>query len=144
MTMQRGKAGSGGFTLLEVVIALAIFTIGILALYAAQTATIGYNFGASRMTVAANWSAQVLESVMALNYDDLNDVNGDGSGGLSRDTAATSDYQAVSTDGRYTILWNVAEETPLPRTKTVRVLVTSQGIGMGRRVQLEYVKHEGI
>ena len=40
------KRDESGFTLLEVIVALAIFTIGILALYTAQTATMGYNSGA--------------------------------------------------------------------------------------------------
>ena len=134
----------GGFTLLEVIIALAIFTIGILALYTAQTATIGYNFGASRMTTAATWSAQTFESFLTRHYRDLNDLNGDGAGGLNNDTETTADYSAISPDGRFTILWNGVADMPIPRTKTIRVIVVSEGIGIGRRIQMDYVKHETI
>lgn len=137
-------AGDKGFTLLETVIALAIFTIGIVALYGSQVATIRYNFSASRMTTAANWSAQFLESFIPMHYDDLKDVNGDGAAGLAASTAAAADYQTVSPDGRYTISWNVAEDTPVRGVKAIRVIVTSPGVGMGRRVQLDYLKYRQI
>lgn len=142
--MQVHENGNDGFTLLEAIIALAIFTIGIVALYAAQNATIGYNFSASRMTTAVNWSAQFLESFISMNYDDLNDLNGDGAAGLAVSTANASDYQAVSPDGRYAIFWNVAEDTPVRGIKAIRVIVTSPGVGMGRRVQLDYLKYRQI
>ena len=142
--MRIRASDDGGFTLLEVIIALAIFTAGILALYAAQTATIGYNSGASRITTAATWSAQTFESFMARHYGDLDDLNGDGVGGLNNATETTADYSAISPDGRYTILWNVVADMPIPRTKTIRVIVINEGIGVGRRIQMDYVKHETI
>ena len=138
------KRDESGFTLLEVIIALAIFTIGILALYTAQTATMGYNSGASRMTTAVNWAAQTLESIVGLDYRDLSDQNDDKVAGLAVTSTTGADYSAVSPDGRYTIVWNVAEDMPMPNVKTVRVYVLSGGIGMGRNVHMEFLKHEKI
>ena len=141
MQLKRDKSG---FTLLEVIVALAIFTIGILALYTAQTATIGYNSGASRMTTAVNWAAQTLEAIVSLDYRDLTDQNGDKTSGLSVTSTTGADYSAVSPDGRYTIVWNVVEDMPMPNVKTVRVYVLSGGRGMGRNVHFEFLKHENI
>lgn len=138
------KRDESGFTLLEVIVALAIFTIGILALYTAQTATMGYNSGASRMTTAVNWAAQTLESIVGLDYRDLSDQNDDKVAGLAVTSTPGADYSAVSPDGRYTIVWNVAEDMPMPNVKTVRVYVLSGGRGMGRNVHFEFLKHENI
>lgn len=113
-----------GFSLLEVMIALAIFSIAIVALYGIQTITISQNFSAGRITTANAWGAKKLEDLMALKYDDV--INGN----------------EASPDGVYTVDWTVAEDTPLPNTKTILVVVTSQRAGTGSRVELEYVKHD--
>lgn len=111
---------------MEVVIAMAVFSIAIVALYGLQTRTITQNFAASRITTANTWASEKLEVLMALKYDDVK-------------TATVSEK---SPDGVYTVLWNVIEETPLPNTKTVRVVVTSPRGGTGNRVELEYIKHD--
>ncbi|MFT5728336.1 MAG: prepilin-type N-terminal cleavage/methylation domain-containing protein [Desulforhopalus sp.] len=118
---------SHGFTLLEVVIALAIFSISIVGLYAVQTRTIGQNFTASRITTAVTWASEKIEDLISLDYDDISDSVGGGE---------------TSPDGVYTITWNVVDEAPLPNTKTINMVVTSQRAGTGSLVQLEYIKHK--
>lgn len=140
--MMNSETNNQGFTLLEVVIALAIFSIGIVGLYGVQTRTIGQNYTASRITTAATWGAEKIEDLLALSYKDLKDNNNNGVAGLGDSTNA--DGTETSPDGVYTVLWNVAEDRPIYRTKTIRVIVTSQRAGTGRLVDLEYVKHEGI
>lgn len=39
----------------------------------------------------------------------------------------------------YTIYWNVAENTPIPRTKTIMVIVTSTGLGPQKTVVLQHI-----
>jgi type IV pilus assembly protein PilV len=142
--MKNDNPNSQGFSLLEVIIALAIFSIGIVGLYSVQTRTIGQNFTASRITTASTWAAEKIEDLLALSYQDLKDTNGNGTAGLAASTTATADGSETSPDGVYTLLWNVAVNRPIYRTKTVRVIVVSPRAGTGSLVDLEYVKHEDI
>jgi len=132
-----------GFTLLEVIISMAIFTIAIIALYTLQAATINQNTRASRITTADTWASDKIEELISSDYDEVNDSDGDGNAGIQDTTAAAVDGSAVSPDGVYTVLWNVVEEQPLPNTKTLRVIVTSRRAGVGNLVDLEYIKHKG-
>lgn len=133
-----------GFSLLEAIIALAIFSIGIVALFGVQTHTIGQNYTSNRITTASTWAAEKTEDLLSLEYNDLVDKDHDGVAGLTDSTTATADGNEISPDGVYTLLWNVAVNKPIHRTKTIRVIVTSQRAGTGRLVDMEYVKHEGI
>lgn len=132
-----------GFTLLEVVIALAIFSVSIIALYTIQTGTINQNSRASRITTADSWASEKIEDLISEDYDDVKDTDDDGKAGLSHSTTATADGNEVSQDGVYTMVWNVAEDHPLPNTKTIRVIVTNRKGGVGSLVDLEYIKHKG-
>lgn len=140
----RTTTNSRGFSLLEVVIALGIFSIGITALYSMQTQSITQNTGSNRITTASNWAAKKVEELLTLSYQDLTDNNDDGEAGLANDTPATADGSDTSPDGVYTIMWNVAEDLPMYRTKTIRVIVTSLQPGTGNPVDLEYTKHQDI
>ncbi|MHB8987528.1 MAG: type IV pilus modification PilV family protein [Desulfobulbia bacterium] len=42
-------------------------------------------------------------------------------------------------DANYTIYWNVAEDTPIARTKTIMVIVTSTGQGPQKTVVLQHI-----
>ena len=93
-----------GFTLLEVMVAMAIFAIGCLAVGSLQILAINANAGAREGTEAATQATDQLETLLALPYDSI--VNG---GPVTR--------------GAYTLSWNVADDTPLPDTKTITVTV---------------------
>ena len=116
-----------GFSLLEVVIALAIFSISIVGLYAVQTRTIGQNYTASRITTAVTWASEKIEDLISLPYKDVVDS------GVSGET---------SPDGVYTVTWDVTDDVPLPNTKTIKMTVTSQRAGTGSLVELEYIKYK--
>lgn len=131
--------------MLEVIIALAIFSISIIALYTIQTRTINQNSMASKITTASTWASEKVEELMTADYDDVveDPDDKDGANGLAHKTVDTVDGSAVSPDGVYTVLWNVAETYPLPNTKTIRVFVTTQRKGAESLVELEYIKHKG-
>jgi type IV pilus assembly protein PilV len=84
-----------GFTFVEVLIVIAIFSIGVLAVAIMQVAAINTNASARMSGEATALAANQLESLMALNYehDDLN--------------PATNPHELVQ--GAYTITWNVTE-----------------------------------
>lgn len=129
-----------GFTLLEVLIALFIFSIGILGVNAMQLTSIQGNSKAQRLSEASNAAADQIESFLSLAYDAaaLNDIDGDGTGqdvdqdgvdddvgnfGLDDVTAATADGNGMSTDGNYQLFWNIAIDHPGPGSKTIRIFV---------------------
>lgn len=171
--INRQNPTNQGFTLLEVIIAIAILTIGILSLCSMHVASINGNASASNMTIGGNWASDRIEILLGRPYDhpDLEDDNGDGTnkdtdnngsddkggdfglnGGLIFNAAglltgvkkAAADGRATSPDNRYTILWNVAIDTPVPNCKTIRVIVTSQERGVIKTIPLTYIKSEQI
>ena len=161
---------NNGFTLIEVICAIAILTVGILSLYSLQISSINTNSSANTITAASTWASDRVEILInrpyscnpfSTNCHDLDDTNGNGTGqdtnfdgrddvgpdfnfGLNDATTATADHSVTSPDGRYTILWNVAVDTPLPNTKTIRVIVTSSDRGVIKSVPLTYIKSDKI
>ena len=151
-----------GFTLLEVLIALFIFSIGILGVNAMQLTSIQGNSKANRITEASNDAADRIETFLSLGYADPLLVDGDGDGtnqdanddgiddnggnfGLDDATAATADGNIVFPDG-YNLFWNVAIGEPFfnpdpsskSNTKTIRVIVDPPGTGSN--VSMTYIK----
>ena len=84
-----------GFTLLEVLIVMAIFSIGILAVAAMQMTSTKGNASARRMTEATALAEKQIENLMLLPYDhaDLDPANN----------------PHVSAQGPYSVNWNVTE-----------------------------------
>lgn len=84
-----------GFTLVEVLIAIAIFSIGFLAIAAMQITSVNGNSSARRVTEATLLAETQLERLMELPYDH-NDLD-----------PALNPHQV--TQNPYTVTWNVAE-----------------------------------
>ena len=135
-----------GFTLLEVIVAISILTIGILAVASMQISSIRGNSLSSAVTGGTTWAGDQVERLMALPYDDplLQDTDGDSAAGLDNtgfdndpNTQADADQQAI--EGRYTIYWNVADDTPMTNTKTINVTVTWTDHGVQKTVSLQRV-----
>jgi len=93
-----------GFTLVEVMIGMAIFFIGFLAIGTMQITAINGNAGAREATEAATRATNQLETLIALPYDSI--VPG-----------------GPVTDGAYRVTWDVADNMPVPATKTITVTV---------------------
>ena len=66
---QGERDSEAGFTLLEVIAAVSILTVGLLAVASMQTAAIQGNDKAYRVTEGATWAQNQLESLMGLSYD---------------------------------------------------------------------------
>ncbi len=141
-----------GFTLVEVMLALAVLTIGIMSMFAMQATSIKGNVSASTITTAANYSADRIEKIFAMDYDDLKDNEaadgiagaGDGLNGLDHDTDATADGKDPNPPAGYEIYWNVAEDEPMPFTKSVNIIAVRTNRGEAKRVVFEYIKAEKI
>jgi len=92
-----------GFTLVEILIAMTIFAIGILGVASMQVWGLRGNASAVWHTQAATFAADRIEKLMMVDYDDL--VNGS------------------ETQGDYTISWTVTTNNPINNTATLTVNV---------------------
>ena len=84
-----------GYTLIEVLIAMAVFSIGILAVAAMQTTSVQGNASARRVTEATALAENQIESLLELPYDD-NDLD-----------PALNPHEAAQ--GPYTINWIITD-----------------------------------
>ena len=111
-----------GFTLIEVLIAITIFAVGLLAVAAMQTSAVKMNSTAGKLTNLSTWGMNKIEELSALPYaDPWLETAGNPPGS---DTAGNT-HQEVS--GDYTISWTVTDDNPLPNTKKITVTVTGRG-----------------
>ncbi len=137
-----------GFTLLELLIALVIFAVGILGVYSMQITSITGNTKSRVISEASVVAADQIEQFLSIEYANWTDTDGDGTGqdtnvtngdgvddnggnfGLDDVTAATADgTDDVNGDGIVDVFWNVAFDYPYPNTKTVRVYVDPRDSG---------------
>jgi type IV pilus assembly protein PilV len=120
-----------GFTLLEVLIVMAIFSIGILAVAAMQMTSTKGNASARRVTEATALAENQIENLMQLPYDhtDLNPANNPHPG----------------PQGPYAVTWNVNEidldADGTNDSKTIDVTV-SWSYGGDRNVSIQYIRPE--
>lgn len=121
--LKNEKRGDQGFTLLEVCIALAIFTFGMLAVMAMQVTAINGNASARMHTEGYTWAVDRIEWMTGLSYDD--------------DDLAAGDHQ--SEEGPYRLSWNVQDDTPIADTKTIRITV-SEINDRSKAVTLNFIK----
>ena len=114
-----------GFTLIEVLIAISIFAVGLLAVATMQISAINVNSTAGRITTRMTWAQDKIEELMALPYSDpwIEDLGDPPSGTDTADNA----HQETTPDGIYTISWTVTDDTPVPNTKLITVSVTGRG-----------------
>jgi type IV pilus assembly protein PilV len=120
---------NNGFTLIEVLIAMTVFSIGILGLMALQIISIRGTTLSDTATVAGTIAQMHMEKIINADFNasGLEDANSSNNDDL--DSTVNRDYQNMDVDGnpvdldRYDLVLNVADDTPIPNTKTVVVLV---------------------
>ena len=138
-----------GFTLIEIMVVMAIFVIGILAVGGMQVRAVSSNSIARKSTHATALAADRMEKIFNLAYDApaLADRSKDGVAGLDNDTVETADG-CDSRHPLYTVCWNVAQipEAPNPDTilyKRIRIIVAWMERGVLRRHPLDTIKTGG-
>jgi type IV pilus assembly protein PilV len=114
-----------GFSLIEILISMTIFAIGVLALAEMQITAIRGNAFSSTTTDGTTLAQDRIEQLMNLPYDDAN-LNAGNHGPV--------------TQGVYNVSWDVANNSPVTNTKTVNVSVTWTANGWNRSVSLRCIK----
>jgi prepilin-type N-terminal cleavage/methylation domain-containing protein len=131
------KPASAGFTMVEVLIALAVFSIGILAVFAMQTTAINQNAAARMQSEATAVAVHTMErlAVAPFDHDDL--------------SAAPEDNPHQQDVGPYRVEWQV--DTPpwgdpvyngIP-VKRIALTVDSAN-PHARPVTLSFIKGQGL
>lgn len=130
-------ATSAGFTMVEVLIALAIFSIGILAVFAMQISAINQNAGARVQSEATGVAVHTMERLIVAPYDHDD---------LSDDVGNNPHQQVI---GPYRVQWNVT--TPavgdpvyagIP-VKMIALTVESDNRN-ARPVNISFIKGQGL
>ena len=127
------RDGAGGFTLVEVLLALFLIGIGVLAaapmfIYAMQGSAVGADFG---------WVGAVgVERMELLRADDYFNLPAGGSL-----TANVAGYFDTGTPG-VTVRWTIADNVTPARTKTITVVVIAdrQVVGDRKNVTLTTIR----
>ncbi|WP_339137945.1 MAG: prepilin-type N-terminal cleavage/methylation domain-containing protein [Candidatus Electrothrix sp. GW3-4] len=151
-----------GFTLIETMIAMAIFTIGILGLFGMQSSAIKENLLANSITGGSTWAMDRVEWLLNLDYANTLDTNNNGNscGGLDdRGTNADGMDTSGTIEPIYNIYWNVARgctltNVPIPPStpenqiyspKHLRIIVTRTNNGLEKEFAVfNYIKQNVI
>jgi prepilin-type N-terminal cleavage/methylation domain-containing protein len=141
----KGTIRQGGFTLVELLIAMSILSFGILVVASMQISAIRGNAVSGLVSHASNFAVDKAEKLMRLGYHDaaLNDSDGDGIGGLGDAAAGTADHNETVTSSAgksYHVFWNIAADQPIAGTKTVKVIATWDERGEQKNTSLDFIK----
>ncbi|MGD9160533.1 MAG: prepilin-type N-terminal cleavage/methylation domain-containing protein [Desulfobacteraceae bacterium] len=146
-TVKRVK-GNEGFTLLEVIMAISILTIGLLAVASLQINAMRGNSMSMDYTESTERVQDRVEKLLNLDIGDaaLADSDGDGTDGLdiTGDDADHKDYGSI-----YNIFWNVADDKvwngagwrDVNGVKTIRVIVTWTDRGAPRTYKFDLLRN---
>ncbi len=114
-----------GFTIIEVLIAMIIFAVGILAIAKMQIVSINGNNIAGKYTEGSTLGVSEIENIIATAYDDV--TLADGTNG-------------TVTQGIYTINWTITDSVPIPNVKNINMAVTWNLKGQAKSFTTNYYK----
>lgn len=106
---RKKSSNENGFTIIEVLIAMAIFAIGILGVAKMQITSVNGNTNARKYTEGSTWGTSQIENIISTAYNDA--------------TITAGPYGPV-TQGIYTINWTVTDSDPVPNVKKIKIIVT--------------------
>jgi len=126
-----GRDRNKGFTLLEVLVAVMIFSVGLLAVASMQTNAIAGNSFSQRHTTATAVAQGALENVMAL--DSGNPIFDVPAANAPFDLdPQTAGVNPLTVDGgTYTATITIQPNTPVPNVATITVNILGPGTPQG-------------
>ena len=171
--MKRKKSKKGilqncrGFSLIEVLLGISVFMIGMLGVTALNISSLKSNTFSGNLSEATFLAATKIEELMATDFDDplseLFDEDDDGNSVTDRDPdddgidnsgnnfglddfGADADYEDPPTgrNNMFIVYWNVAESEPITvtpqRTKTINVIVEWFVKEEPRRISMQVIR----
>lgn len=139
----------GGFTLIEVLMAMAVFLIGVLAVLMMQIKAIDTNSSARSVTENYTWAMDKVEEFLALDYSDAALSSGSHSvadGSFTQasdgvDNNANGQIDEAGESGQISISWFVQDDFPVENTKSVRVTVTQRApLTRDKVIRVDFIK----
>lgn len=132
-----------GFSIIEVLLGITIFMIGMLGVALLHISSMKNDDFSGRMAEATSLATAKLEELSGLPFTNTEwaDTDGDAAAGLD-DTAADMDNSEPVTLGSrtYTVVWNVAVNTPIINSNTVRVYVLWVIKGISHSIRLTRIQ----
>ena len=156
LTAGKPAVPMAGFTLIEVLIAIIILTVGLLAVGTMQISAIRGNFMGGSTSIALSLASEKMEDLLNSDFNDppgvqkLADRISGNNGDLSTTAAGNTDWEenvsddgVVGAAGFYRRVWTVADvPTGTPTTKNVVVIVTWEG--NRHRVSIASIKNQVV
>ncbi|MDY6989205.1 MAG: prepilin-type N-terminal cleavage/methylation domain-containing protein [Thermodesulfobacteriota bacterium] len=112
-----GPQDNRGFTLLEILVAMIVLSIGLLGMAGLTTGIMRGNLRSIRMTTAMTLAQQKMETMRGLGH----------SGTPMMDNTTTEDYNSIANHGAYKRVTSIEVATPAAGMKTVTVTVFWDG-----------------
>ncbi len=121
----RQNCNNAGYTLIEVLIAMAIFSIGILGIAKMQIVSINGNNIAGKYTEGSVAGTSEIEKIINTAYDDASIANG---------------TDGTVTTGIYTVTWTITDSVPISNVKRINMVVTWTIKGQAKSFTTTYYK----
>lgn len=134
------QKNNGGFTLIEVLIAIALFSIGILAVASMQTNAIIKTVSSRNTTEALELAGGLVEFLHGIPlYDDSLDLDGDGvveQFDIAPQLVSLIDDEHEMIIGHHIIRWNVIDDQPLQAITNIYSTVGPDPLTVSKTIEV--------
>ena len=129
------RHNDAGFSLIEVLVALMILSIGILGISLMQLRAIWGNSTANHLSEATVFGSDQIEQILSWDYNDarLNSSN-------NSEQYNGKQWDGHDTDNNYDVYWEITDNTPITGSKTIDVTVYWNQKGVLKNFSLSAVK----
>jgi len=137
LSTKKMLGNQSGFTLLEVLIAISILTVGLLGVAQMQIMGIRGNYFSGNTTTVLTLAEEKMEDLLGKGYTDA-ELAGSGAPGTDHNDPNNPIDETGQAGGIYSRMWTVIDNTPIADTKTVTVSVSWDN--MSHQVSLSCIK----
>ncbi|MBT3176490.1 MAG: prepilin-type N-terminal cleavage/methylation domain-containing protein [Desulfobacula sp.] len=119
-----------GFTLIEILIAIAILSIGLLSIAAMQVSAIRGNAKSNKLSQRTTTASNHIEYLLNLPFNDSNLSAGNHdpeNDGVDNDGDGVTDEPDDDGELKYSVTWNITDDTSSQKTIALTIAVTSYG-----------------